>query len=50
MYADGTIRIQYIWDQTREGNPPDLFDFGSQYTSEQINLALNSAKWLALFY
>lgn len=39
-YADGTTRIQYIWDQTITGNPPPGFLQGTQYTREQINEAL----------
>jgi subtilisin family serine protease len=42
-YADGTTRITAIWDQTiQNGNPPKGFLYGSEYTREQINLALNS--------
>lgn len=40
---DGTSRILSIWDQTiQEGTPPDGFDFGTEYTNEQINEALQS--------
>ncbi|MGB8450824.1 MAG: S8 family peptidase [Anaerocolumna sp.] len=42
-YADGTTRIAAIWDQTlQSGNPPKGFLYGSEYTKEQINLALQS--------
>ena len=37
---DGTTRIINIWDQTIQGNPPDGFLFGTVYTREQINMAL----------
>jgi len=41
-YEDGTSKIRYIWDQTIEGNSPDAFLYGSEYTGEQINQALRS--------
>jgi subtilisin family serine protease len=37
---DGTSKIISIWDQTREGNPPEGFTSGYEYTSEDINNAL----------
>ena len=45
LYEDYTTRIQEIWDQTIDGNPPsnyyqDSYDFGSVYTKEDINRAL----------
>ncbi len=40
---DGTSRIFSIWDQTiQDGTPPEGFCFGTEYTNEQINLALQS--------
>ncbi|MCL2859374.1 MAG: hypothetical protein FWF46_02140 [Oscillospiraceae bacterium] len=42
QYEDGTSKIRYIWDQTIEGNNPEGFVFGSEYTNEQINQALES--------
>ena len=34
-------RIAAIWDQTiQSGTPPDGFDYGSEYTNDQINEAL----------
>ena len=52
--ADGTARIRYLWDQTlsqnqtapeetddvRYGKMPDGFAFGTEYTAEEINAAL----------
>lgn len=40
--ADGTSRILYIWDQSRQGTPPAGFKSGVEYTQEQINQALAS--------
>lgn len=41
--ALGRTRIEAIWDQTdQSGRPPDGFLYGSLYTSEEINLALQS--------
>lgn len=43
QYADGTTRIAVIWDQTIQGtNLPSGFFYGTEYTREQINLALQS--------
>ncbi|WMI80010.1 S8 family peptidase [Anaerotignum sp. MB30-C6] len=41
-FEDGTSKILYLWDQTIEGNRPDYLYFGSVYTQEDINNALNS--------
>lgn len=41
-YEDGTSKIRFIYDQTAEGEPPDGFYFGREYTNDQINEALNS--------
>lgn len=41
--SDGTSRILSIWDQTiQDGEPPEGFYFGTEYTREQINEALQS--------
>lgn len=39
---DGTSKIQFLYDQTVSGPPPESFVFGTEYTNEQINLALQS--------
>lgn len=40
---DGTTRILYMWDQTNNsGSPPNGFFGGTEYSSEQINEALES--------
>ncbi len=41
-FEDGSSKILYLWDQTIDGNRPDYLYFGSVYTQEDINLALNS--------
>lgn len=39
---DGTTRIRSLWDQTIQGNPPEGYVIGTEYTGEQINEALSS--------
>ena len=42
-YADNTTRIVSIWDQTIvSDNPPAGMGYGTEYTREQINQALQS--------
>ncbi len=41
--ADGTSRILSIWDQTiQTGPPPEGFLYGTEYTKEQLDLALQN--------
>lgn len=41
--VDGSSRIVSIWDQTiQSGSPPEGFIYGTEYTKERINEALNS--------
>ncbi len=43
-YSDGTTRIVSIWDQTiQSGNPPEGYEYGTEFTREQINEALQSS-------
>ncbi|MCL1878512.1 MAG: S8 family peptidase [Defluviitaleaceae bacterium] len=42
IHEDGTSKIKYLWDQSIEGNSPDDFFFGSEFTNEQINQALQT--------
>ncbi|MDF2539114.1 MAG: hypothetical protein K0S76_2135 [Herbinix sp.] len=43
QYEDGTTRITTIWDQSIESdNPPEGMLYGTEYTREQINQALQS--------
>lgn len=37
---DGSTRILRLWDQTAEGNPPEGYRIGTEFTKEQINEAL----------
>ncbi len=39
---DGTSKVLYLYDQTARGNTPDGFYIGTEYTQEQINLALQA--------
>ena len=41
-YEDGSSRIQFIYDQTVPGPPPEGFYLGKEYTNEQINQALQA--------
>ncbi|MGB8455843.1 MAG: S8 family peptidase [Anaerocolumna sp.] len=47
--ADGTTKIYSIWDQTiQTGQSPEGFFYGSEYTQEQINLALQNTDPLSV--
>jgi subtilisin family serine protease len=39
-YEDDTSKIEYIWDQEIEGQNPKGYNFGAEYTNEEINEAL----------
>ena len=41
-YADGSSKIQYIYDQTAEGDPPPGFLLGREYSKADIDAALAS--------
>jgi subtilisin family serine protease len=43
QYADKTTRIAALWDQTIQSAPPPSMGYGTEYTREQINEALQSA-------
>ena len=38
--ADGSSRILCLWDQSIQGNPPQGYVTGTEYTKEQIDEAL----------
>ena len=40
LYEDNTTRIQRIWDQALSGTPPEGFEYGTEYTEQEINKAL----------
>lgn len=40
IYPDGTSKILYLWDQTKDGNPPKGYYIGTEYTNEDINKAI----------
>jgi subtilisin family serine protease len=43
LHKDGTSRILAIWDQTlHDGVPPEGFKFGSEYSKDLIDLALQT--------
>ncbi|MEA4814150.1 MAG: S8 family peptidase [Oscillospiraceae bacterium] len=41
-YEDGSSKIQFLYDQTVHGPPPEGFYTGTEYTNEQINQALRA--------
>lgn len=41
-YEDGSSKIQFLYDQTVPGPPPEGFYIGTEYTNEQINQALRA--------
>ena len=42
IYSDGSSKIKYLWDQTKEGTPPEGFYIGSEYSNEKINEAIKN--------
>ena len=43
LNADGTTKIVSIWDQSiQSSNPPEGLYYGTEYTRDEINLALSS--------
>ncbi|HSQ87813.1 S8 family peptidase [Romboutsia sp.] len=42
IYEDNTSKIISIWDQTIQGNPPDEFEYGTEFTRDEIDQALKS--------
>ena len=50
--ADGSSRILRLWDQSIQGNPPQGYVTGTEYTKEQIDeaLALGETRAGVLFH
>ena len=44
LHPDGSTRIAALWDQTIEGNPPEGYARGTEYTKAQINEALRDGE------
>lgn len=42
VYENKTTKITRLWDQTIQGAPPDGYLYGTEYTTEEINAALQS--------
>ncbi|MBN9647450.1 S8 family serine peptidase [Terrisporobacter glycolicus] len=40
IYDDNTTKIVSLWDQSKDGKPPEGFFIGSEYTREDINNAI----------
>lgn len=40
LTEDGTTKIVYLWDQTKEGNAPEGFYMGTEYSGEEINQSI----------
>ncbi|UPA31613.1 S8 family peptidase [Terrisporobacter glycolicus] len=40
IYDNNTTKIASLWDQSKDGKPPDGFFIGSEYTREDINNAI----------
>lgn len=42
VYEDSTSKVVRLWDQTGIGNAPSGFLFGTEYTQQQLNEAINA--------
>ncbi|HSQ90413.1 S8 family peptidase, partial [Romboutsia sp.] len=42
IYPDRTSKILYLWDQTKDENPPKGYAIGTEYTREDINKAIEN--------
>ena len=45
--SDGNSRVLFLWDQTGEGTAPEGYLFGTEYSNEQINEALQDGRTLS---
>ncbi len=49
LNREGTSKIAFLWDQTiQDGDPPEGFTFGTEYSKAQINTALISLDPLSI--
>lgn len=46
---DGTTRILYYWDQTKEGMPPEEYSFGREYSEGEINELIEKGGYSSYF-
>lgn len=46
IYPDGTSKIRYLWDQSVEGEPPEGYSIGSEFTQETLTNALREGEEL----
>lgn len=46
---DGSSKILYLWDQTIDGNPPEGFIHGSEYTAEDLTDLLNNPQTSSIY-
>lgn len=42
IYEDNSSKIEYLWDQTLEGTPPEGFLYGNEFTNEEITNAIKT--------
>lgn len=40
QHADGSTRIRFLWDQNQNGTPPELYNYGAEWTAEDINAGI----------
>lgn len=40
IYPDKTSKVVFLWDQTKDENPPKGYKFGTEYTRDEINKAI----------
>ena len=45
--SNGNSRVLFLWDQTRDEDPPDGYLFGTEYNNDQITEALRTGKTLS---
>lgn len=43
MNPEGNSRLLFLWDMTQFGSPPEGYDYGSEYTADQINANIHGS-------